>query len=56
MKQVKVGPLRQNGFLTQGLKKGNFLFAFKSLEARPAVSHISQKTSEMWGTRRLVTG
>jgi hypothetical protein len=26
------------------------------LRGRPAVSHISRKTSEMWGTRRLVAG
>jgi hypothetical protein len=28
----------------------------KSQGRRAAVSHISQKTSEMWGTRRLVAG
>jgi hypothetical protein len=28
----------------------------KGLRARPAVSHISRKTSEMWGTRLLVAG
>jgi hypothetical protein len=28
----------------------------KFLRGRPAVSHISRKTSEMWGTRLLVTG
>ena len=26
------------------------------LRARPAVSHISRKTSEMWGTRPMVSG
>jgi hypothetical protein len=26
------------------------------LRARPAASHISRKTSEMWGTRLLVRG
>jgi hypothetical protein len=32
------------------------LRARESLRGRPAVSHISRKTSEMWGTRRLVAG
>jgi hypothetical protein len=27
-----------------------------SFGARAVESHISRKTSEMWGTRRLVTG
>jgi hypothetical protein len=26
------------------------------VRGRPVVSHISRKTSEMWGTRRLVRG
>jgi hypothetical protein len=36
--------------------EGNFLVALNMLEGRPAVSHISRKTSEMWGTRPSVRG
>ena len=39
----------------QGIKCGSVETA-AGLRERLAVSHISRKTSEMWGTRRLVAG